>query len=429
MVFFLLTYKKIVRDFFYSSCAIVLGLALLCFYFEARSQLIDYKVPKVNFSKRDPLALAFLYPEKETKLVVEPVDFSKKLVLFFSPQKPGSKGQECLYIGGIREEKREKVFLDSWFNLKTTSSGYCLSQEKTPLAFRVIKKGKRFYIEQDIECKNLSGSCLPEFTKGFFPVTKPYEEKTIPAPFVELFKSSYIGKDLLRVGDNFHLLVNDESIFMKKGDLFAFIDQRWTKSEIVEKNDQPLFRIKEVNSAQLILEGWDLNGKYYTRALRVKKIRPPQKKPANWISQIRKRTKNKVSANVNGKRMFLKKGDWLVEKNKKWSALRTDLQKEKFLMLKGESDVFVFENIDEKKGDKKLVGFLYNASRTQKQLMTISFKNKQSTIVSTPVPEKKTSSSENKMPPSESRMHPSEKKPYSIKKRSRFIPTKRRGED
>lgn len=384
MEFLLLSYKKIIRDLTFVFFATTLGLTLLYFYGENNFQMLDCKVPKVLGGVKKPLQLTHLYPENESKMPIEPVDFSKELVLLTSPQKPGEEGKERLYITHVRGWMKEEIFLDQWFYLKKTAKAYFSSKEKTPLGFKVVENEKGLFIQQKIECEELSQNYQPKIAKGFYPEIKPFEEKDMPPLFSELFKSSYIGKDLLKKGANYQLLIGDVPYFVQKGDLFAFIDGNWIKLEFNKESSHPLFRIGETDENKLFVEGWDSEGNYYSKSFQAAKSKEPGKKAKNWISQIKKRTKTKVSMSILGQRMILKKGDWLVEKSKRWSALRTDLQKEKFLKQKGESEVFVFEKIEENKGDKKLMGFLYNTTRTQKVSMTFSFKNTTNSV--TPAP-------------------------------------------
>jgi len=401
MVYAFFSYERFRRDLLLILCFLVLGLLFIHFFIETSIEVYLPKEVKVKALEEKTLVLDRLFPTKERLVSLSPVDFSKELYILTSPQRPNSIDKNRLFLAHKTGWMREEVFLDKWIYLKEKPQGYFLSEEKTPLAFRVIENRGKLFIEQNLKFEIDSEKFLMSSVKGFYPEIKPLEEKNPPDYFNLLFISNFIGKDILKKGDFYLMELNNNPIFIKQNDLFVFQDGKWQKSEGNDTKDLPIFRVGDISGSRIFIEGWDGDGRYFYKNLFAKRAKEPLKKSASWISQVKKRTNTKVSMTLSGKRMILKKGDWLIEKNKKWIALRTDSQKENFLKQKLESEVFVFEDIEENKGDKKFIGFLYNPTRTKALKMAIPFGNK-TTI---PVP---------KIP--------------ALKQESMYTPLKRRGD-
>lgn len=390
MVNTLFSYERFRRDLLLILCFLVGGFLFIYFFVETSIEVYLPKQVKMKTLEEKTLVLDRLFPAKERQISLSPVDFSKELCILTSPQRPDSIDKNRLFLAHKTGWMREEVFLDNWIYLKEQPQGYFLSKEKTPLAFRVVENRGKLFVEQDLKFEIDSEKFQISSVKGFYPEVKPLEEKNLPDYFSLLFISPFIGKDILKKGDFYLMELDNIPIFIKQNDLFVFQDGKWQKSKGNDTKGLPIFRVGDISDSRIFIEGWDGEGRYFYKILFTQRAKEPLKKSINWISQVKKRTNTKVSMSLLGKRMILKKGDWLVEKNKKWIALRTDSQKENFLKQKLESEVFVFEDIEENKGDKKLIGFLYNPTRTKALKMEIPFGSKTTIPVpKIPTPEQK----------------------------------------
>lgn len=63
--------------------------------------------------------------------------------------------------------------------------------------------------------------------------------------------------------------------------------------------------------------------------------------------------------------MVLKTGDWVFKTGGRWKILRKEQEREAYLNGKLFGELFVFEQIHAKQGQKMIQGRLFNSGRTQ----------------------------------------------------------------
>lgn len=357
---------------------IFIGFLLFEFLVDPKIQflLTNPKIPlKTQFLQRQKLAFSTFFPEEKVKTAVIPCDLSKEIEVLACPSRPGSEGVEKLFIFLKSSQSKQEIDLETWVYLDSQKNGFCFSFSETPLSLRLVKKSGAIFVEINLQAEALEEKGLIlEAPEGFFVEKKPLLENGIKPPFESLFQGRFLGKDLLCKDGVYRLETESGSLFIKKGDLLVFEKTKWRRVDsFTDAKDDPLACIKKLSNMGLTIDAWDKDGKYFSKILTLQKEQEPSNRPTNWISEVRKRTKTKVSITISGKKILLRKGDWLVEKKGRWLVLRLDSQKENHLKQKTESEIFVFEDILEDKGDKKMVGFLYNPTRTKSKRMEFPF--------------------------------------------------------
>jgi hypothetical protein len=63
--------------------------------------------------------------------------------------------------------------------------------------------------------------------------------------------------------------------------------------------------------------------------------------------------------------MVLKAGDWVLKSANRWKILRKSQEREAYLNGKLAGELFVFDQIQSKQGQKMMHGRLFNSGRTQ----------------------------------------------------------------
>ena len=63
--------------------------------------------------------------------------------------------------------------------------------------------------------------------------------------------------------------------------------------------------------------------------------------------------------------MILKTGDWVIKKENRWKILKKKEDRDALLCGKLVGELFVFEKIDMRGGQKFVQGLLFNVGRTQ----------------------------------------------------------------
>lgn len=369
---------------------LLIGLALLSalflfieFYPSSHIEMflpkqVDYS--SLNYKKQVvyegySLDRSFPYTEEKKTLVV--CDLSNQIKLQVNPNRPDSSDKQICYMILSGSNAKEKIEFNQPIYLEAKDKSFKFSKNKTPLALIISEKNNSFYSNIKIQSEELEkeGYKIADL-KGFKPAVEYYSEKKLIEPFKTLFNGLFNGVDLLSKDKLYQFQVDYNPLYFQRGDIFVFEKNKWQKVDsLANKENLPIFRVKQVDRSKLQLEGWSKDGKYFSSSFSPPKASSRRNKTTINIQEIRKRTSEKVSAKVSGKRMIIKVGDWLINKNGNWSILKTDFQKENFLKHKSDSEVFVFERIVENKGNRKIIALLYNPSRTSEQRLEFSFAN------------------------------------------------------
>jgi hypothetical protein len=206
---------------------------------------------------------------------------------------------------------------------------------------------------------------------GFLPLKEEGDDASEAGAFEELFSAVWKGPDVLSkywdVSDTCRerIDISNKAVFVKKGSILAWKKEWQVLSDLSFGKGFPMAQVEEISDQNLKIIGWAPEGeKHFSILLHLHKD-PSIKSSEKMFSSIRLRSKTQVSASIGYQRLFLRKGDWLVEKQGRWKRVfkREGELKPAWSTMKA-SSFFYFEKIVDK-GSKKIVkGYRFNQSGT-----------------------------------------------------------------
>ena len=223
--------------------------------------------------------------------------------------------------------------------------------------------------------------CLPEGTVEGAPFFAAPQESPIQSaqefaegsPFRLLGEARWWGKDLFRekFGDGvlserleIGAVANAELAEIREGEWLVWQEGKWQKSPYPADGKKPIARIDSVQGKCLVLEGWDADS--HVRLSLAPSAGPSFKvKGEELFSSIRVRSDKQISCMLEKQCLILKTGDWILKNDGKWKILRKKEERESYLNGKLLGDLFVFEGIELKQGQKLIRGQFFNPGRSQ----------------------------------------------------------------
>ncbi len=178
----------------------------------------------------------------------------------------------------------------------------------------------------------------------------------------DLFLSKYGGGTKLgriEIGES------KEVYSVKEGDFLCWEEGRWGKIETpFEAKDTFLARIGPFNEKMLEFEAWGLDE--YSR-LCISSIQPPplKAKVEEILSSVRIRSEKQISCMLEKQCFVLKAGDFVLKVDNRWRILRKQEERDAYVRGEVEGELFVFDRIDQKSGQKVLQGSLFDVGRSQ----------------------------------------------------------------
>lgn len=193
------------------------------------------------------------------------------------------------------------------------------------------------------------------------------------SPFRLLGEARWWGKDLFRekFGDGvlserleIGTVATAELAEIREGEWLVWQEGRWQKSPYPADGKKPIARIESVQGKCLVLEGWDADA--HVRLALAPSAGPSFKvKGEELFSSIRVRSDKQISCMLEKQCLILKTGDWILKNDGKWKILRKKEERESYLNGKLFGDLFVFEGIELKQGQKVIRGQFFNPGRSQ----------------------------------------------------------------
>jgi hypothetical protein len=181
-----------------------------------------------------------------------------------------------------------------------------------------------------------------------------------PTPAEPIFESRAVCE---AAGFAERLEVGSELLEIKEGDWLVWKDHCWQKSHSAEK-EQPVAHIQSLTGKTLVLEGWDHEG-HIRISLSPAQMPPFKMRGEELFTSIRIRSEKQISCMLEKQCMVLKAGDWVLKTGGRWKILRKEQEREAYLCGKLLGELFVFEQIHTKQGQKTIQGRLFNPGRTQ----------------------------------------------------------------
>lgn len=291
----------------------------------------------------------------------------EELVFSLDPPRPEAVNDKEYLIVRVRKSSEcKRVVLPCKLDLEFQKDKLKFAAHRSPLwiALRSMGDGQveaKWTIDLLGEEKNSSGSFVAKIEES--PVLSALE---LPegSPFKSLAEAKWLGKDLFKkeelerveVGPNEYVDVGHGSWLVWKG-------QKWEVGHSPLQG-APVARIESSSPKGLVLEGWDSKG--YMRILV-----PPgsvssfKVKGEELFSSLRIRSEKQISCVLEKQCLVLKSGDWVLKTGGRWKILRKKEEREAFLHGKLLGELFIFDQISQKQGQKMVQGRIFPSSRTQ----------------------------------------------------------------
>lgn len=283
------------------------------------------------------------------------------------PLRPGSlEKRPGLYVRLKKNGLIKRVQLPASVGLKVDLSGNLLFEEKSPYWAEIREEGGRYRACFFAKMDNKEPFLIEELSLVVEEV--PFSEASGLAPsspFHLLSEAKLLGRDLLkeRFGVEVYRVEIGSVVWdLSPGDFLGFIEGDWRRVDSFDP--EYLVEIKKKEGGSLYFEGWE--GKEPLRLLISPALNSPFKpKTEELFGAVRIRSEKQVSCLIEKQCLVLKVGDWALKKEGKWKVLKKQLDREAVVRGDLVGDLFIFERIESKQGQKLAVGSFYNLSRTQ----------------------------------------------------------------
>lgn len=293
--------------------------------------------------------------------------FLDEMTFSFDPPRPcGATEGQRLLVRLKKSAESKRVALPCRIDLESQKGKLVFAKEMSPFWIELTMAGNgqiegRGYISSPEEGKIDAGTFSATVEECPFQNAGEFSEGS---PFRLLADARWWGRDLLReqIGAE-RLEIGTEFLEIKEGDWLVWDGKCWQKSSHAE-NERPIAHIQSLTGKALILEGWDLAG-HVRMAINAAPLPPFKMKGEELFSAIRIRSEKQISCMLEKQCMVLKTGDWVLKTGGRWKILRKPQEREAYLNGKLVGELFVFEQIHAKQGQKVIQGRLFNLGRTQ----------------------------------------------------------------
>jgi hypothetical protein len=255
-----------------------------------------------------------------------------------------------------------------WLELESLSERQVEASVWVELASKEKVEAERFLISSTL--KPIQGP--EEFSEG--------------SPFRILGGARWLGHDAFaekyKGVQTLSILAGAESnpiIELRDKEWMVWKEGRWEKGLLGDtyanqkesaSADSAIARIESVDSKSLILEGWI--GENHVRIALSSPTPPPFKlRLEDIFSAIRVRSEKQISCMLEKQCLILRTGDWVLKQNKRWKILRKKEERDSYESGKLGGELFVFEKIESKGGQKYISGFLFSSDKSQSMLVDL----------------------------------------------------------
>lgn len=181
------------------------------------------------------------------------------------------------------------------------------------------------------------------------------------------------GKQRIDLGEN----EGRYSVFMQLGDFLIWDGDRWRAVKPEESSlSYPILTVKRVDDRLMTFELWDVDGKAKMVLNLLKSNEAWAGHGPDSLQKVLKfvgaRKKSQFIFEINGKRLLVSPGDWLLNTENGWKKLATEQEIDDYVTRKVSGILFVFEGITRRDGQQILAGKLYNGTRTEMQPINLA---------------------------------------------------------
>ena len=188
-------------------------------------------------------------------------------------------------------------------------------------------------------------------------------------PFKALAEARLLGKDLFLSqyggGDVSQRLElgKGEVISLKEGDLLSWKEGKWGKSALPDGLN-PMARVASLDEKTVFFDAWGLD-EYVRLSVSSSQALPFKTKGDEFLGSVRIRSEKQISCMMEKQCFVLRVGDWVLKEDNRWKILRRSEEKEAYAQGKIGGELFVFDRIDVKGGQKTVHGHLFHTGRSQ----------------------------------------------------------------
>lgn len=331
-------------------------------------RFLDIKAPK---------PLEFQLARSGSDFAIPIPDIAHEMEVLLNPPRPGKEGQKPqLYLRLKKSGQVREVAFPLRLDLEY--------RERDQLVFSEM--ASPFWIELQTETdKEVRGqTCLqtaPQAGHNQVPFSLPIQPPTplqgvegFPegSPFRHLAEAKWLGADLVRA--RYGALQRgvqrlewgnpeEERLELNGGGWAVWKGGQWESSQQMEA-ELPIARVQSAGERQLVLEGWE-GDRYFCIGLPPSPPTPPKGRVEDLFSSVRIRSDKQMSCMLEKQCLILKTGDWVVKVKGRWKILRKKEDRDAFLNGKWVGELFVFEGIETKQGQKVIQGRLFHPNRSQ----------------------------------------------------------------
>lgn len=388
------------------------------------SQAVQKPLPKSSFVLtkdtydeigRSLLSLKYIPPTMQLPNL-------KNLLIYFGPngRPDASKDATSLHLAIVDARNQASIapkeHLYLLYDRQQTPPRYIFSPNNSPTSLWVQAEPKGNDVMIKVMMKNENGEIIqePSAHSDFLLQPKEYGRFASGGGNWELGKWRVDGTILSRQharwygqdrflekhgGDEFEPLSSKQRIDFGEGDdvysVYVGVDDaliwdtdsnRW---KVVKPGKDtlghPLMQLKKADERLLTFLLWDTDGK---NRINLNLLKSNEQ----WIPKnlqqdfkfVAARTRSQYVFEINKERMLLKPKDWLVLTETGWKKLETEQDIDNFVERKITGPLFVFNGVIKKDDHQVLVGTMFNASRTDMQMMEIDLTQGNMTILTMP---------------------------------------------
>lgn len=361
---------------------VALGAAFLFFWFDESPYVQSAASARKKVAADEGKMLSFSFNLKEVPIAFPFPKVEPEMTFSFDPPRPDAKldmgpdgrGRYTdLFIRFKQSAQSKRISLPARIDLQFSGGKLSFVESESPFWVELASLSEEkvqgvVWVEtaakERIEAEKFQSSPQPIPIQGAaeFPEGSPFrllgEARWLGH---DVFAEKYGGLQTLRVALGGQ--PNPQIFDLRDKEWMVWSDGQWLKGTLDEKR-AAIARIESVDSKALILEGWD--GERHVR-LSFGSASPAsfKMKGEEIFNSIRVRSEKQISCMMEKQCLILRSGDWVMKSNGRWKVLRKKEEREAFKSGKIGGELFAFEKIESKQGQKFITGFLFNAEKSQ----------------------------------------------------------------
>jgi len=300
---------------------------------------------------------------------------NEELLLVSQDHKPGKKSSERLLVC-LKSAQQEKLLVHGERAYLEGGALFTFSDHETPLWIRPLVLDRSSVLMQVCNEKEMVEFLL----KKSAPTKSVLSDSFLPFKTAEywgrdLFLQRYGGEESLGEKECEQLLFKNPSYacLVREGSYLAYIDQQWRTLSLDQISEGvPVALVKSVSAQKIELEAWEGSG-FQSRLFSFEKKTGEKffKKAEEIFTALRRRTASQFSCYMAGRKLMLKKGDWLLQTESGWHKLTDPNEIDAYAEQRTPGELLILDDVKKEKNKSSLVCTLFNKSRTQVQTIII----------------------------------------------------------